>query len=950
MAKIFLSRLEQEGQILLPVKGSLITSNGIMAATLPPGTDGQVLTADSSQPNGLRWGTGGSGGGGVTSVGLSLPGIFTVTVTPITTTGSLTATLATQTANAVFAGPGTGADAAPTFRALVAADVPSLSATKIGSGQLATARGGTGVDASAAVNGALLIGNNTGFSLGTLTPGAGITITNSAGGITISATGGGGSGTVTSVGLALPGIFNVTVTPVTTTGTLTATLATQTANLVFAGPGSGSAAAPTFRALVALDLPATAVTPGSYGSAGGVSTFTVDAAGRLTAASSTSIAIDASQITSGVVGIANGGTNAATKAPAFNNLSPMSALGDIIIGGAAGAGTRLGGNTTTTNKFLAGTGTGSAAGTPGWVTLVVGDVPNLPATIITSGQISAANGGTGQDCSAAANGTLLIGTGSGLAQATLTAGAGMAVANSSGGISLSVNASTITTGILQPANGGTGVSNAGTLTNASNTTITGGGTIALGGFTLTAPATGTAALLGAANTFTAANTFSGVVVPVTITGAAANAVTPPTQFTVTTGGHTNLTASSAGLPLVVFDLSTPQQWTGGGSVASYIGMRIKGPNFTATSTTTFPSAITLQVDAPTSGTNASASGAIALNVAGNSQVLGIMIVKSSPQSLSMSQTALSSSLAQQIVVTGAAHTNQTASAEQINVLFNYAQTVQHATGALALQRMWVIQAPTYSFVGASNLTDTATFAVTGAPATGTFCTNINQPSAIWAQSGQIRAGTSGTSAGNFMADPSAAPGILQNGQIWSDSTQLTLSTRQAGLTQMIVTNLFSSTADAAVSNTTTETSIIGTGVGTKTLPAAFFAPGKTLRITIEGLQNCVAAATKRFKVKLGATTILDSAAVGMVGTTTNGYFRLVAVLTCRTTGVSGTITGSGSFEYANGTTLQVTSLTLTAPVTVDTTGVLAVDVTDTEGSATTTNAVTGQTVRIEVLS
>lgn len=43
--------------------------------------------------------------------------------------------------------------------------------------------------------------------------------------------------------------------PVTNTATLT--WSTQTANLVFAGPSSGGAAAPTFRALVDLDMPAT---------------------------------------------------------------------------------------------------------------------------------------------------------------------------------------------------------------------------------------------------------------------------------------------------------------------------------------------------------------------------------------------------------------------------------------------------------------------------------------------------------------------------------------------------------------------------------------------------------------------------------------------------------------------------------------------------------------------
>jgi len=68
----------------------------------------------------------GSGSGSVTSVSLSLPSQFSVSGSPVTTTGVLTATWATQTANRFFAGPATGAAATPTFRALVAADTPDL--------------------------------------------------------------------------------------------------------------------------------------------------------------------------------------------------------------------------------------------------------------------------------------------------------------------------------------------------------------------------------------------------------------------------------------------------------------------------------------------------------------------------------------------------------------------------------------------------------------------------------------------------------------------------------------------------------------------------------------------------------------------------------------------------------------------------------------------------------
>lgn len=76
--------------------------------------------------------------------------------------------------------------------------------------------------------------------------------------------GGGGTGTVTSVGLTVPGVIftsPVSGSPVTTAGTLALALATQSANRVFAGPSSGAAATPTFRALTSADLSLAAAPP-----------------------------------------------------------------------------------------------------------------------------------------------------------------------------------------------------------------------------------------------------------------------------------------------------------------------------------------------------------------------------------------------------------------------------------------------------------------------------------------------------------------------------------------------------------------------------------------------------------------------------------------------------------------------------------------------------------------
>lgn len=65
-----------------------------------------------------------------------------------------------------------------------------------------------------------------------------------------------GTGTVTSVDLSMPDIFDVTGNPVTESGSLDVSFVDVASNLVLAGPAAvGSPAAPEFRALVELDIP-----------------------------------------------------------------------------------------------------------------------------------------------------------------------------------------------------------------------------------------------------------------------------------------------------------------------------------------------------------------------------------------------------------------------------------------------------------------------------------------------------------------------------------------------------------------------------------------------------------------------------------------------------------------------------------------------------------------------
>lgn len=92
----------------------------------PPGST-QALVVD---PGGVVSYQNLGGGGTVSSVALALPNIFSVSGSPVTTTGTLTASLASQSANTFFSAPD-GAAGTPTFRALVSNDIPSLLAAKI---------------------------------------------------------------------------------------------------------------------------------------------------------------------------------------------------------------------------------------------------------------------------------------------------------------------------------------------------------------------------------------------------------------------------------------------------------------------------------------------------------------------------------------------------------------------------------------------------------------------------------------------------------------------------------------------------------------------------------------------------------------------------------------------------------------------------------------------------
>lgn len=226
------------------------------------------------------------------------------------------------------------------------------------------------------------------------------------------------TGTVTSVDLTMPAEFSVSGNPVTTSGTLAVAKANQAANIVYAGPTNGAAAAPTFRSLVAADIPALPYSSSTLtdthlfvGNAGNVATdvaasgdvtlantgaFTVASVGGSTAANIGDV------VGTGVVDIANGGTGQVTANAGFAALSPMTTLGDMIFENATPVPARLAGSISATKMFLTQTGNGAISAAPAWGPIVAADVPNLDFSKITTGTVPIGQGGTGQVTATAA--------------------------------------------------------------------------------------------------------------------------------------------------------------------------------------------------------------------------------------------------------------------------------------------------------------------------------------------------------------------------------------------------------------------------------------------------------------------------------------------------------------------------------------------------------------------
>lgn len=236
--------------------------------------------------------------------------------------------------------------------------------------------------------------------------------------------------------------------------------------------------------------------------------------------------------------------------------------------------------------------------------------------------------------------------------------------------------------------------------------------------------------------------------------------------------------------------------------------------------------------------------------------------------------------------------------------------------------------------------DTTTLAITGnigLNIAGTTATEIN-----------IGASTTGRSCIRMAGGGSPTSPV--DGDIWNNNSQKGLAAFVAGMTQQLSGVVFTQTATATVANTTTETSLISTGIGTTTLPTNFFVAGKTIRIVVRGIISSTLTPTVTINVKLGSTVLCTTGAVALVGAVANNEFTATATITCRTAGVSGTFMAVGQAHFDNATSNgPLEGMANSGTITVNTTTTQVVDTTVTWGTASALNTISGQITTIEVL-
>lgn len=150
--------------------------------------------------------------------------------------------------------------------------------------------------------------------------------------------------------------------------------------------------------------------------------------------------------------------------------------------------------------------------------------------------------------------------------------------------------------------------------------------------------------------------------------------------------------------------------------------------------------------------------------------------------------------------------------------------------------------------------------------------------------------------------------------------------------------LFVTTDDITVANTVTESSIVGTGEGTLTIPANSVAVGNRFSFSAQGRLSSAGNPTLRLQIKLNAVALGDIGAA-TIGNNADNHWILEGEAVVRSLGVTGTMAFAGVFVTESGDHFGFVN---TVPVVIDTTISQTADITATWGTPLAGNTITSQ--------
>jgi hypothetical protein len=123
-------------------------------------------------------------------------------------------------------------------------------------------------------------------------------------------------------------------------------------------------------------------------------------------------------------------------------------------------------------------------------------------------------------------------------------------------------------------------------------------------------------------------------------------------------------------------------------------------------------------------------------------------------------------------------------------------------------------------------------------------------------------------------------------------TELTQKITLAYLRQIMTA--FAQSATVTVANLDSETTLIGAGLGSATLIAAYFnVAGRALKVKAWGVLSNTGTPTLNIKVKAGSTVLAATGDVTLAADQTNAQWELECDIVCRSTGAAGTVIAQG---------------------------------------------------------